>query len=320
MKRIFLLIPFCLLCIVYANAQDAIPHSALPVDYSEGRASIEYYFGSPLVQNNKTYVASLFRTPAEKLATFSFVDKKLSKKDGAVVGYNGKGDTQFIGNYQRNKLFGEWNSWYENRVRCDSGRLVNDMPDGEWKSWYPDGKLRFILYFNAAKLAALKDEIRRQPKIRFFAIAELPLEKALQSVDAATLFGNPVNTRHGLFATKKLNRKNYDELTLKSRVDQNTLHVWSDKYLPPFAECLLHGSFASFYRDSRIKETGMYLNGLREGLWEEFSEKENIRAIGTYVRGQKKGEWRYYNRDKLLELKIFDARGREKQNHEFITP
>src|SRR4030095_1079684 len=118
------------------NAQDAIQPSAMPIGNAEGSSSDEYYFNSPQQINGKTYIASLFKSPGIKLGTYSYLDKALTKKNGVVVGYNVNGDTQYTGNYHRNKLFGEWRSWYENRQQCDSGRIVNDVPDGEWKGWY----------------------------------------------------------------------------------------------------------------------------------------------------------------------------------------
>jgi antitoxin component YwqK of YwqJK toxin-antitoxin module len=319
MKRISLIGSFYLLTTGYINAQDAIQSSATPVDNEEKNFSEEYYLGAVQRVDGKTYLASLFKSPEIKFATYTYSNKELTRRNGTVVGYNGRGDTQFTGNYQRNKLFGEWRSWYDNRQQCDSGNMINDVPDGKWKSWYPDGKLRFVIQFDAAKLVALKDEILRQPKTRFFTISKLPFQHALNYIEANYIFGNSSNARQFIFGTKKLYKKSYDELALKSRVDQNTTNAFGDKYVPPFAECLMHGNYISFYADGRVKETGSYVNGLRDGLWEEYSEKENRKAVGTYRAGQRKGEWRYYNDTKLLELKIFDSSGNEKSNHNFTS-
>ena len=66
-----------------------------------------------------------------------------------------------------------------------------------------------------------------------------------------------------------------------------------------------------------IKETGLYLNGLREGMWEEFS-LSNEKSIGTYRHGYRNGEWRYYNsQGKLVFWKRFDAKGRETEKYSF---
>jgi antitoxin component YwqK of YwqJK toxin-antitoxin module len=81
---------------------------------------------------------------------------------------------------------------------------------------------------------------------------------------------------------------------------------------------LLHGKFTSFYPDGRVKETGNYRSGLREGLWEEHSDKESIKAVGTYYHGQKKGDWRYYTTGgKLLEMREYDNGGVETMQHQF---
>ncbi len=306
---------------VYITAQDAIHSSAMPVVSTDAKLpEDEYFFSTPREPGSKSFVASLLRSTSVKAAYFSNRGKKLTKKNGIVVGYNGNGDTQFIGYYQRNKLYGEWRSRYDNRQRCDSGRIVNDVPDGLWKGWYPDGKLRFAYHFGAAKLATLKDEICRQPKVKFFSIARQPAGIAVNYFDANSLFGNTGDKHQSLFARRKLYKKNYDELTLKSRIDQNTRTSSANEYFPPFVECLLHGSYTSYFPDGRTKDAGLYINGIREGLWEEFSEKENLRAVGTYHNGLRKGEWRYYDAlGKLQELKIFGAWGKEKENFGFSS-
>jgi antitoxin component YwqK of YwqJK toxin-antitoxin module len=234
-----------------------------------------------------------------------------------LVGLNAKGDTQFVGSYFRNQLHGEWKSWYDNRNACDSGRLVNQLPDGKWTGWYPDGNLRYVLHYNARKLTALKDELLRQPRNRYFILSQKPVDEAARHYDTRTLFGAAPDEQPGMLLTRKVNLPPYNKEKLKAIVSSNTSGHSVSGYLPPFREGLLHGDFTSWYPDGRIRETGVYLNGLREGLWVVYST-ERIKSVGTYRHGKRNGEWRNYDPGgKLLSWTYYDAKGRETGTHQF---
>ena len=70
-------------------------------------------------------------------------DKKSLSRTGLYVALTANGDTQFVGNYRKGQLNGKWMSWFNNRLVCDSGLLVDDLPDGTWKGWYANGNSRY---------------------------------------------------------------------------------------------------------------------------------------------------------------------------------
>src|SRR5262245_27522270 len=52
---------------------------------------------------------------------------------------------------RNHKLHGDWQSWYQNGLLCDSGRFVNGLPDGLWKYWNKKGELIAIRTYSADK-------------------------------------------------------------------------------------------------------------------------------------------------------------------------
>jgi antitoxin component YwqK of YwqJK toxin-antitoxin module len=236
--------------------------------------------------------------------------------NGVIVRVNEKGDTLYIGNMKKNRLHGNWASWYPNRQRCDSGRLENNMADGTWKVWYPSGRPRFEYHFNARKLQALKDEIRRQPKARYYTISQLPARDASLHYNARHIFGHSMQQEGSLLFSQQINHKPYVPAALEKLSELNAQE--GDKlYHPPFTEGLLHGSYTSWKQDGSVHETGIYLNGLREGMWEIYRDN-GVKGVGTYKHGRPFGEWRYYSASgRLMSWKRFDAKGQVAEEHQF---
>ena len=240
-----------------------------------------------------------------------------SVKNGVLVGINDSGDTLYVTNLSKNQLAGTWRSWYPTKSLCDSGRLVKNVPDGEWKGWYANGQLKFVYHFNARKLAALKDELRRQPKTKFYHIANKPPEIAAEYYNAERIFGHKSTSQKSIFLSKQINHKTHHVTKLKTLVEYNTAEKDDHCYLPPFTEALLHGNYTEYYENGNVRKAGVYINGLREGMWEEYTET-GVKAVGTYHHGHPHGEWRYYNEQgKLLKWKRFDTKGRVSEEFNF---
>lgn len=246
-------------------------------------------------------------------------EKKKSGRNGLYVELNSKGDTQFVVQYKKGQLNGEWTSWFNNRIVCDSGLLVNDVADGTWKGWYANGNPRYILHFSAKKLNELKSELLRKPKIKYFMLSSMDASNASRHYDARLLFGHKTTSGQSLLLSRQVNLPGYSNETLKNIVNENTSSEVNGFYAAPFTEGLLHGPFTSFYPNGKIKQTGLYLNGLREGIWEEFNA-QNEKSVGTYKHGYRNGEWRYYSpKGKLLYWKRFDAKGNESEKFYFTN-
>lgn len=237
-------------------------------------------------------------------------------ESGTYTAYHENGNKKFVVVQKKNKLTGAWRSWYASGMACDSGRFAGNIPDGEWKGWYPDGTLRYRWHLSSSKLVSLKDELLRQPKMKMFAISQKPVSEAVKYYQADHLFNQPTSRPKFTLRANLVHARAYDINSLEKKVDKNTS---SDEYVPPFPEMLLHGEYASFYPGGKLKEEGLYINGLREGVWEEFTP-DGQKTRGSYYHGYKSGEWRKYDRHgKLISYTRYKTNGDVSEEHKFDT-
>ncbi len=241
--------------------------------------------------------------------------RKKNFEHGTYTAYHENGNKKFFLVQKKNKLTGEWRSWYPSGMVCDSGRFAGNIPDGEWKGWYPDGTLRYTWHLSSSKLSALKDELMRQPKMKMFAISQKPISEAVKYYQADHLFDQPTSKPRVSLRTQLIHAKSYDIHSIEKKVTSNTTS--NSGYVPPFPEMLLHGEFASFYPGGKLKEEGVYINGLREGVWEEMTlTGEKYR--GSYHHGYRSGEWRKYNKEgKLISYTRYKPNGDVSEEYEF---
>jgi antitoxin component YwqK of YwqJK toxin-antitoxin module len=199
----------------------------------------------------------------------------------------------------KGKLNGNWKSWYANGQVCDSGKLVNNLPDGEWKHWNEKGELISIRNYNASKFHRVTDEMNRyHPKRHFYHLSTLYQQNnqaALYYIDATYSFPGK---RKPEYATIK-------ELVLSNITDHNN-------YKPVFEQCLHEGEFVNYFQGGVIKDSGYYKDGLKQGKWLHRDSAEGGYWHGTYEQGVKTKEWKYYDRaGKMISIIVYDARGRE---------
>lgn len=233
-----------------------------------------------------------------------------------LIDFHANGVKQVSAKFKKNKLSGAWKSWYASGVTCDSGRFAGNVPDGLWKSWYPNGKPRFIWNFNSRKLSAVKDELLRQPKNKMYVIARKPVPDAVKHFRTDHWAGTTPPAKMLVFRTQFVNPGSFSRDELMRRVDENTEGSVAT-YQHPFTEALLHGNFTAFYPDGRVREDGVYINGLREGAWEEFLT-DGSRVRGSYYHGQRSGEWRYYSKEgRVVSMTRYKHNGEIAEKHQF---
>jgi antitoxin component YwqK of YwqJK toxin-antitoxin module len=243
----------------------------------------------------------------------SFVNRE--QTPSPYTSYHQNGVPKFSVEYRKSRLTGQWQSWYPSGKVCDSGRFVGNAPDGIWKGWYADGSLRYSWHTSAAKLGSLKDELLRQPKTKFFLIAQKPVGEAVRYFQVEYLFRNKAD-KPKVFSRGQLLRKKADLTLIEQTVDNNTTSKGTD-YVPPFDEILLHGECSLYYPGGALKERGMYINGLRDGVWEEFAPSGEM-SRGAYLHGNRSGEWRRYDKDgKLLFYTHYKQNGEVSESYQF---
>ena len=248
------------------------------------------------------FITTFYNNKQVKIATITYSSQELTTKEGEIAGFYEDGNIQFTANYSNNSLNGEWLTLYPDGQHCDSGKFKNNLPDGVWMSWYPNGQLRMSVQFSAKRFGEVKEELQKMTKqsssgrqstsqVRFGGTAPFYeeniytlMQKSLQPVE---IIGNSLR------------------LCLKTKIDHNSItgFTYDVDYAPPFTQCLMHGTYKSFFPDGILKDYGYYDNGLRTGTWEEWNEDEAMRSSGTYKKGVRTGEWRHYSRfDKLVSV------------------
>lgn len=287
--KTYLLIPvvWASLAVFAARAQHDLPHtngSNMPI----------------------TSQSLLMRFPSTPAAPSLIIDKKY-RRQSQITAFTANGDTLFSGGYKRGRLHGTWMSWYHPGQLCDSGRLVRNVPDGEWKSWYKHGQPRSIRTYSAFLLHRIKNEIpRRSSKATYFAITDIARTDPAYAWRLLT----PVYS-YATLAVNAIHTHAPEIRSLEARTAQNVTGSYHP-YLPPFTACVHHGLYMNYYPDGRVKDSGLYHNGLRQGVWVEWLNNGTLRSTGAYHRGLKQGSWKYYTASgRMAGLKMYNRRGRE---------
>ena len=215
----------------------------------------------------------------------------------ATISESHNGTRLFSSSVHGSKLNGEWQSWYATGVLCDSGRLINNLPDGEWKHWNEKGELLAIRHYSADKFQRVMQEmLRYNPKRSFFYLSELyqkDKQAALNYLTAAYSF--PSGRSAPVHSLKQLVISNISK---------------SDSYRAVFEQSLQDGLYMNFFPGGSIRDSGYYKNGVRTGKWVHRDSADGPWHLGAYQHSIKIKEWKYYDKNnKLLELIVYDNRG-----------
>ncbi len=215
----------------------------------------------------------------------------------AIISESYNGTRLFSVSVHGSKLNGNWQSWYATGVLCDSGRLINNLPDGEWKHWNEKGELLAIRHYSADKFQRVMQEmLRYNPKRSFFYLSELyqkDKQAALNYLTAAYSF--PSGRSAPVHSLKQLVISNISK---------------SDSYRPVFEQSLQDGLYMNFFPGGSIRDSGYYKNGVRTGKWIHRDSADGPWRLGAYQHSIKIKEWKYYDKNnKLLELIVYDNRG-----------
>ena len=60
--------------------------------------------------------------------------------------------------------------------------------------------------------------------------------------------------------------------------------------------------FMTYYETGRVKESGAFRDGRRDGVWKQFDESGAVLAKAEFIRGQRQGTWEF--RDPANRLKV----------------
>lgn len=205
----------------------------------------------------------------------------------------------FSAETRKGKFNGIWKSWYANGNICDSGKLVNNLPDGEWKHWNEKGELVAVRNYSASKFHRVADEMfRYHPKRNFYPLSTLyqhNRQAALFYIDAVSSF--PGKRKPKFTSIHDLVQSNITD------------HI---NYKPVFEQCLHEGESVNYFTGGVIKDSGSYKDGLKQGKWIYRDSVKGGYWQGIYEHGVRTNEWKYYDRaGKMVQIIVYDAHGRE---------
>jgi len=250
------------------------------------------------------YEINLFEKTDPLRGSSRIIVEKKNKNTGVYWGLSDSGDTLFTIGYRRNKLHGTWKSWGANKQLIDSGRLQKNVPDGEWKSWYTNGQLRTVRTYSADKLTMAQHAVKHyNPKTNMNALATMEKKHP----------GSYKKYTHPAYSFMFLPAHFHQRLSALSLVERSTQNrSTKDVYIPPFNQCLHDGQYINYFANGQVKDSGVYNNGFRNGIWVELLQDGNIISKGAYLNDKKIHSWSFYDRNrKLLALKYYNRQGTE---------
>ncbi len=220
-------------------------------------------------------------------------------QSGNLVSETGDQRFLFKATVRKGKLNGEWQSWYPDGVVCDSGRLVNNIPDGKWVFRNTANEIIAVRQYSADKFIRITNEMQHyHPKRSFYYLASIYQQnrsKALHFLDAAYSFpGNSGKRKIG---------------TLRQLAEENTASI--QPYHPVFVQCLHEGQYINYFSGGLVRDSGSYIDGVRNGKWIHRDSVTSGWYQGAYHNGIRVKEWKVFDESgRLNEIIQYDRTGR----------
>ncbi|MEI6947930.1 hypothetical protein V9K67_12100 [Paraflavisolibacter sp. H34] len=279
-----------LFCFSAASGQE-LPSGFVAPDYEAAAGAV----AAPAARNHE----SILENP-------SVHKKELSRHQVRATGFHFGEGKHFVIHFRKEQLHGPWESFYNNKQRCDSGTLDRGLPDGAWKTWYPNGQLKSEHHYSARKYRYIQADLQRNhPRYQRYALTR----QAQQKGDVSAHF-KPKYPGAPAAATTA-------SLTLLQKIQHNTGDR-PEGYAAPFDRCVHHGPYVNYDEQGRVKDSGHYTDGLKDGLWTETLADGTTHASGLYNHGVRSGQWKFYNAEgKLLYTEQYDRNGKKSTPHHF---
>ena len=306
-----------------------ISHSTTFADDIKNGQYIEYYYNDDdgelflkqygqYLNDEKNGAWKLYVIEEGKERLVTYTNYKESFKNGLFQ--EAKGDSLIIGNYQNDKLNGEYKIYRDfmkmlvgGIIRTDinnltliaDGKYYDDKKSGYWKNYDLTGALR-----NEGRFSG--DERTGEWKYYYTKWSDnnggqLPYSEKLfliQNFSKGNLDGK--TTRYSYLNEEKYPCSEIDEN--KNPLDTCTRYVY-EKVLETafYKNDKLNGPFELKDSTNQIILKGMLINDLKEGEWfhrytqKDYEEKDYfIYQEGSYSKGEKEGKWiQYYEKGKI---------------------
>lgn len=106
---------------------------------------------------------------------------------------------------------------------------------------------------------------------------------------------------------KEFIKKEFNDASYRNKISKN-LQIENEVSIKPFEENT---------KQVQIEDKGNYIDGKKEGLWEEYHQNGQLKAKGVYEEGKKNGTWEVFNEQGKLKAKINYRLGIKKKTEKF---
>lgn len=211
---------------------------------------------------NDHWIVKSFYDDKSILIEASFIDKKLTIKDGPLTAYYPKGLLALQGSFQNGQRNGLWRSWHKNGQIKDSGTIKNDQLTGSWITWYENGKMTTRAHFSDEK--SLYSSMR-------------PIASETSSL---LLFPEPASSKNGTWETWSVNGQQKDSGNYENDFKTGLWKSWYANGKPESqgsygAKESLQGDWIFYREDGTVSTKEKYLDGKLADL-SCFDEKGNL--------------------------------------------
>lgn len=78
-----------------------------------------------------------------------------------------------------------------------------------------------------------------------------------------------------------------------------------------------HERFVTYYETGRVKESGSFLDGRRDGVWRQFDENGALLARAEFINGQRQGTWEFRDPANRLRMRLLYVKGSLARGEQF---
>lgn len=172
-------------------------------------------------------------------------------------------------------------------IKAVEGTYIDNVRQGLWKAWHRNGQLKDSGMMRNNYLVGTWHSWNQAGKL-----------------DAIFTYTQP-DSVHGT-ATADFDTKDKNRSIMAGDV---TVGV-------------LNGPTITFYADGSPKDSGQYVNDIKEGLWKEWNKNGQPESMGSFVHNVQQGEWQYYHpngqrstrevyaNSKVIKLECYDEQGK----------
>jgi len=182
---------------------------------------------------------------------------------GPTSGLHRNRAKHFEGNWQDGVRQGDWSWWYDNGRLQTVGTFLGGLEDGSWTEWYSTGDV---------KLRGRYEQGRRVGDWE-----EFDEEKSLAA--RRTYVEGDLTAEVHFFRGTEVQRR------VEEFPDGKPQSLWT-VVVRDGAE-LLHGFHKTWYSNGVLAESGVYINGQRDGVWRTWDQAGLLLSEDTWQNGKK---------------------------------